>query len=79
MCKHGDTVLVEVPIPGDLSHTGEDRWDTKQIDRCIAELVDAFNKGGRFTIGSCCGHGKQEGSILFWDGGELTFPTVETG
>ena len=31
----------------------------------------ALNAANIITIASCCGHGKQDGSILFEDGREL--------
>lgn len=41
------------------------------IDSCIAEIVDALNRGGVRTIGSCCGHGKGDGDVLLADGRRL--------
>lgn len=29
MCAHGEEVLLRVPIPAHLSHTGQMRWDWK--------------------------------------------------
>ena len=72
MCKNGDTRNVYVPIPGDLSHTGKPRWDIKTVDRCIAALVEELNGVGELTAGSCCGHGRAPGSIVFHDGRELS-------
>lgn len=68
MCKHGDTIDLLVPIPANCSHTGEFRWDTKPIDRCLASYVKALNDAGLYTGGSCCGHGKGGGNISFHDG-----------
>ena len=53
MCKWGHTALVEI--------NGRNR----DIDECIAPLVDTLNKAGYRTIASCCGHGKQPGSIIY--------------
>lgn len=35
------------------------------VDSCIASLVKVLNANGFSTIASCCGHGKQPGSIAF--------------
>lgn len=71
MCKWGDDTLVLVPIPADLSHTGEARRDWKGVDTCIAPIVMALNDAGIRTSQSCCGHGKTDGSISLWDGREI--------
>lgn len=68
MCNHGDEVLLWVPIPADLSHTGKFRWDKKGIDTCIAPLVDALNRARIFTESCCCGHGEMLGHIWLQDG-----------
>lgn len=71
MCEWGDTVILSVPIPARLSHTGASRWAEKPIDRCIAPLVTALNAAGIYTASSCCGHGKQDGTIVLQDGRTL--------
>lgn len=71
MCRHGDDVLVRVPIPANLSHTGASRWDMKGIDLCIAPIIAALNAHGILTASSCCGHGKGLGTIVLQDGREL--------
>jgi hypothetical protein len=68
MCDHGDTVALRVLVPANLSHTGAARWATKDIDRCIAPIVDALNTAGIFTANSCCGHGERDGEIILQDG-----------
>lgn len=68
MCEHGDTVPVLVEIPADLSCTGKAKKREVQIDRCIAPIVEALEKGGVCMRGSCCGHGKAEGYIHLRDG-----------
>ena len=72
MCKHGDTIDMEVPIIAALSHTGEAHVAVKPIDRCIAPIVRALNAGDLVTTCSCCGHGKIPGMILLADGRRLT-------
>lgn len=71
MCERGKTINSVVPIPTDLSHTGERRWATKAIDSCLVRLVEVLNAAGIYTISSCCGHGEGPGSILLEDGREL--------
>lgn len=71
MCDHGDTVILRVPIPANLSHNGKARWAEKAIDRCIAPLVDALNTGGILTANCCCGHGQRPGEIILQDGRTL--------
>lgn len=68
MCHHDDTIDLLVNIPAHLSHTGEARWDTKGVDRCIAPIVQALNDAGVLTASSCCGHGETDGQIILQDG-----------
>lgn len=75
MCKWGTNVILSVPIPANLSHTGEFRWDIKGVDSCIAPIVDALNKGGVFTSNSCCGHENGPGVIFLHDGRSLVVHT----
>ena len=42
------------------------------IDFCIADIVAALNAANITTIASCCGHGKQDGSIALENGRTLT-------
>lgn len=71
MCQWGDSVKLVVPIPAELSHTSCFRWGIKPIDSCISPIVQALNEAGIHTASSCCGHGKEDGSILLHDGREL--------
>lgn len=68
MCEFGNYVILLVPIPANLSYTGQFRWDFKGIDGCIAPIVKALNDAGIYTASSCCGHGKVDGEILLHDG-----------
>lgn len=43
----------------------------RSIDWCIHQIVAALNAGGVPTAASCCGHGKNDGSIVLADGREL--------
>lgn len=71
VCEHNDTVPMAVLIPAHQSHTGRERVAIKPIDRCIAPIVEALNRGGILTVASCCGHGQGPGSIVLADGREL--------
>lgn len=71
MCNWGDSVTLWVPTPAELSYNGKFRWDLKNIDRCIASIVDALNISGVYTSQSCCGHGKGNGIITLHDGRKL--------
>ncbi|MFA5015377.1 MAG: hypothetical protein WC549_07545 [Actinomycetota bacterium] len=42
-----------------------------EVDRCIADIVQALNDAKIPTTFSCCGHLKGNGSILLEDGREL--------
>lgn len=68
MCKWGTDELCLVPMPAELSHTGEFHWAIKGVDSCIADLVNALNTAGIYTAQSCCGHGKGDGRIDLHDG-----------
>lgn len=71
MCQWGDTVILSVFIPANLSYTGMARWDYKPIDRCLAPIVSALNSAGIYTASCCCGHGKEAGEIILHDGRKL--------
>lgn len=68
MCQWGTEVQLLVPIPPELSHTGQFRWAIKGVDACIADIVQALNEAGIYTANSCCGHSKLEGEIYLHDG-----------
>ena len=77
MCEWGETVLLKVKIPADLSHTGKAYWGHKAIDRCIAPIVKALTNDGIYTAGSCCGHGKNNGYIALHDKRVLIIKKIE--
>jgi len=62
------TVPVRVMIAADLSATGERQEEAKQIDACIAPLVDALQRSRIDMRYSCCGHGAHPGAITLQDG-----------
>ena len=41
------------------------------IDPCLNNIIIALNNSGIETVASCCGHGRQPGSIILKDGREL--------
>jgi hypothetical protein len=47
------------------------RGRRQDIDFCIADVVAALNAANVTTVASCCGHGKQDGSVLLEDGREI--------
>lgn len=80
MCEWGTSTPLKLFIPANLSRTGEARWDVKEVDSCIAPIVEALNAAGVVTVASCCGHGRQPGNIALADGREIIIaPDFETG
>lgn len=71
MCKHGNTIQLEVVVSANYSSTGKDKLKLVDIDSCIFPLVKALNDAGIPTIASCCGHNKIHGNIALCDGREL--------
>ena len=59
---------VRVKIPADLSCKGFAYYKYVDIDACIAPIVEALQQAGIDMRGSCCGHGKTDGSIRLQDG-----------
>ena len=47
------------------------RGRRQDVDLCIADIVAAINAANVITVASCCGHGKQDGSVMLEDGREL--------
>ncbi len=71
MCQWGTDKLVLVKIPADLSSTGKTKWRYMKIDSCIANIVEALQRGEIDMRGSCCGHGQGTGRIDLQDGRTL--------
>lgn len=59
---------VMVLVHEDQSHTEKGRYDWKNIDACISNLVKALAEAGIIMRASCCGHGKKPGYIILDDG-----------
>lgn len=68
MCEHGTNVLMYVPIPAEIAFDGKFRWDWKDVDACLAPMIQALNDAGIYTTNCCCGHGKSNGKIYLHDG-----------
>lgn len=80
MCKWGTDEEVEVtmqPLDPNCSYCRNHPYDIRcqgewkkycKIDKCIAPLVRALEKGGIRMTASCCGHGKGDGRIDLLDG-----------
>jgi hypothetical protein len=67
-CPCGIESLVHVHIDADLACEGIEKWKMVRIDKCVAPIVKALQKGGFNMRGSCCGHGKGPGRIDLSDG-----------
>jgi hypothetical protein len=78
VCKHGDTIPLQLTVPAHLSHTGKSFVKTCNVDRCVAPIIKALNDGGVLTDGHCCGHEKMWGSISLVDGRWLIVAPVGT-
>lgn len=78
MCEYGDTVPVLVWIAADLACEGHEKWKVARIDRCIAPIVSALSTAGIRMRGSCCGHGRGDGSIELQDGRTLIIRKVSS-
>lgn len=73
---HGcrETKLLSVCIPVHLSYKKQQYWGIKEVDACLAPVVNALNKLGCLTASCCCGHGVSKGSIILHDGVVITTP-----
>lgn len=60
MCKQGNEKQIRL-TDGSI----------KSCDECIHDIVQMFNDYGMQTIASCCGHGKQNTSIVLKGGREI--------
>ena len=79
MCDDRESVKVYVRIPADLSCDGKEKRKYAKIDRCIAPIVEALQRGGIDMRGSCCGHGKRRGRITLQDGRTLLVEARKEG
>ena len=77
MCKHGRIIPLEVTILAEASHTGKERKDIKEIDKCLAPLVYMLNEFGIKTCACCCGHGKTKKSWIMIDPRNIQFGRIE--
>ncbi len=63
MCQWGTNARVTLCKPQQISGRR-----VVEVDACIAHLVQRLNDAGVETIGACCGHGQENGSIVLRDG-----------
>ncbi|MBA7670179.1 hypothetical protein ES703_78323 [subsurface metagenome] len=77
MCKPGEEAYILVNVPEDLSTDGTSKVKYVLIDKCIAPLVEALQRGGIDMRGSCCGHGQGAGTIHLQDGRVLVIMDYE--
>lgn len=56
MCDRGEEAVVALPD----WVVAEKQNRTVSIDKCIASVVTKLWDAGFATLGSCCGHGKEE-------------------
>jgi len=68
MCLKGDGVLLKVPIVPEGGPAGRLNWVYMPIDRCLSDIIQAFNDRGIYTQSCCCGHGERAGIIFLQDG-----------
>ena len=64
MCKWGTEVVLD--LPEDIHPEKENR--TVSLDECIAEIIQNLWLDGCQTLGCCCGHGKENPSIVISEG-----------
>lgn len=75
----GGNMINENIRPKECCKVGEYKCQThmslrgrlQSIDICISDIVASLNANNIITTASCCGHGKNPGSILLEDGREL--------
>jgi hypothetical protein len=60
MCDLGTEVILE--LPDDIHPEKQNR--TVSVDACIADVIKALWREGCQTLGCCCGHGKENPSIV---------------
>lgn len=66
MCEHGNVRIV--PTPAWLWSSRTNPLTGIQLDNCIAEeILNAWEHGVK-TLGSCCGHGKQQKNVVLEQG-----------
>jgi hypothetical protein len=64
MCEWGTEVVLE--LPDDIHPDKENR--TVAVDSCIADVIQKLWAQGCETLGCCCGHGKENASIVVSEG-----------
>jgi hypothetical protein len=79
MCDHSPNREAAMVIVRDGTSERNYR-DGVWCDPCLVPLIKALNDGGILTIASCCGHGKNPGTIALTDGRWLVIlPDFKSG
>jgi hypothetical protein len=65
MCKWGTDAIVRLAHPMPVSGRME-----VAVDACMAPLVQILNDYGIHTMGCCCGHGHEDGDVLYEQDGQ---------
>ena len=65
MCKWGTDK--KVTVIRRANPFVEDGQHEIYVDECLADEIQELNDKGIITTNSCCGHGKQSGTILIAD------------
>ena len=47
-----------------------------RIDKCMTKLIEALNREGYKTYGSCCGHGKYPMTIIMRDANTIKYDFI---
>lgn len=72
MCEPQTRQWVPVHVDASCAHEGRPVYKFMPIDTCIARLVEELDRAGYRMLASCCGHGKDDGNIVFADGHQVT-------
>lgn len=75
MCKQGSVKEVKLCKESAARKALGIKVGMAGVDTCIADIVQALNTAGIYTIASCCGHGETDGSIILEDSRELVIKT----
>jgi len=75
----GRWALCHVYVPEFLVDTGQAHWADKDIDLCLATLVNELNRMGALTAACCCGHGIAPGGIVLHDGTHINLGVCQDG
>ena len=72
MCEHGDEIVLDLPDNIDIGKKNR----SISCDRCIATIITKLWKAGVQTLGCCCGHGKENPSIVMENGSDYVANSI---